>query len=205
MTGNQKVLLLVLFVTTFFGAFVYLCYLGIAYRMERASPVLGPQILEREAAATAARQLEQVAPAKAAAVFVGALLTGAAGVFVLALISVAVDHRSERTSPSQITRASAAPPVAVSDGCDLAGAIPNCKAVMAELAAKGVKGKEAAKPAQPNVAAVGTVQKSEHDEVLERMHWTKKDQEEAQHRKWENERRCDLFVNFDKPIPADCY
>jgi len=30
--------------------------------------------------------------------------------------------------------------IVVSDGCDLAGAIPNCKAVMAELAAKGVKG-----------------------------------------------------------------
>ena len=34
----------------------------------------------------------------------------------------------------------AAVPIVVSDGCDLAGAIPNCKAVMAELAAKGVKG-----------------------------------------------------------------
>jgi hypothetical protein len=46
----------------------------------------------------------------------------------------------------------AATPIVVPDGCDLAGAIPNCKAVMAELAAKGVKGTghrmDAAEPAE---------------------------------------------------------
>jgi hypothetical protein len=40
------------------------------------------------------------------------------------------------TPPAQVVQAVA--PVA--DGCDLAGAIENCKAVMAELAAKGIKG-----------------------------------------------------------------
>ena len=126
MTGNQKFLLLVLFFTTFFGAFVYLCYLGIAYRMERSSPVLGPQILQREAAA-AAKAARQVAPAKAALMVAGGLLTGAAGVFVLALISVAVDdHRSKPALTSQVTHAAV-----VSDGCDLAGAVPNCKEVLA--------------------------------------------------------------------------
>jgi hypothetical protein len=51
--------------------------------------------------------------------------------------------------PTQIVQAAA--PI-VFDGCDLAGAIPNCKAVMAELAAKGVKGTgehmDAAKPTE---------------------------------------------------------
>jgi hypothetical protein len=89
MTGNQKFLLLVLFLTTFFGGFVYLCYLGIAYRMERSSPVLGPQILQREAAAEAASQtFNQLTPAKAVFVVAGSLLAGVAGVFLLALISV---------------------------------------------------------------------------------------------------------------------
>jgi hypothetical protein len=40
--------------------------------------------------------------------------------------------------PTQVVQAAA--PIVMPDGCDFAGAIPNCKAVMAELAAKGVKG-----------------------------------------------------------------
>jgi hypothetical protein len=52
--------------------------------------------------------------------------------------------------PTQVVQAAA--PIVVSDGCDLAGAIPNCKAVMAELTAKGVKGTgktmNATKPAE---------------------------------------------------------
>jgi hypothetical protein len=52
--------------------------------------------------------------------------------------------------PTQVVQA--ATPIVVSDGCDGAGAIPNCKAIVADLVAKGVKGTghrmEAAKPAE---------------------------------------------------------
>jgi hypothetical protein len=52
--------------------------------------------------------------------------------------------------PTQVVQAAA--PIVVSDGCDFAGAIPNCKAIVADLVAKGVKGNsehmEAAKPAE---------------------------------------------------------
>ena len=106
MTGNQKFLLIVLFFTTFFGGFVYLCYLAIAYRLERSSPVLGPQILQREAAAKAAEAARQATPAKVAFLAVGGLFAGAAGVIVLASISVAVDHhRSKPALTSQVTQA----------------------------------------------------------------------------------------------------
>jgi hypothetical protein len=40
--------------------------------------------------------------------------------------------------PTLVVKAAA--PIVVSDGCDLAGAIPNCKAIVADLVAKGIKG-----------------------------------------------------------------
>jgi hypothetical protein len=67
---------------------------------------------------------------------------------------VAVALIGGSTKPAvQPTLVVKAAPVVVSDGCDLAGAIPNCKAVMADLAAKAVKGTghrmDAAEPAEP--------------------------------------------------------
>jgi hypothetical protein len=136
MTGGQKFLLLVLFLTTFFGGFAYLCYLAISYRMERASPVLGPQILEREAAVSAAKAASQVKPVEAAFIGAGGLLAGAAGLVAIALISVASDHGSRPASTSQGKQATRVATAVVSDGCDLAGVAPNCKEAMAALRAK---------------------------------------------------------------------
>jgi hypothetical protein len=56
-------------------------------------------------------------------------------VVAFALIGGGTKPAVQRTQVVQ-----AAAPIVVSDGCDFAGAIPNCKAVVAELAAKGVKG-----------------------------------------------------------------
>jgi hypothetical protein len=42
--------------TTIFGGLIYLGYLGIVYRMDRADPIVGPQLSEREAAIAADQQ-----------------------------------------------------------------------------------------------------------------------------------------------------
>jgi hypothetical protein len=130
MTSGQKVLFFVLLLTTFFGAFVYLCYLGIAYRMERASRILGPQILAREA-----REAEAANEPMSAGSFARAVLIGlgclAAGIIGLIFLVGVTDHRKE--PPRKMVEAA---PVIVSNGCDLAGAIPNCKEVAAKLMAK---------------------------------------------------------------------
>jgi hypothetical protein len=136
MTGGQKFLLLVLFLTTFFGGFAYLCYLAISYRMERASPVLGPKILEREAAATSAAAARELSPTSAVLMGVGGLLVGGIGLFAVALISASSDHKNKSASTSLVKQATRVAPAVVSDGCDLAGVIPNCKEVMAALRAK---------------------------------------------------------------------
>ena len=62
------------------------------------------------------------------------LLAGAA--VLVAAVAIFGIGAQPVASVAQVAR-TAAP---VSDGCDLAGAIENCKAVMAELAAKGIKG-----------------------------------------------------------------
>lgn len=133
MTGSQKCLLFVLFLTTFFGGFVYLCYLAISYRMERASPVLGPKIIEREAAAASAAAARELSLTGAVLMGAGGLLVGGVGLFAVALISASSDHHgSKSVATSQAKRAA----IVISDGCDLAGAIPNCKEEMAALRAK---------------------------------------------------------------------
>lgn len=58
---NQKVILFLLLFTTLFGAFFYMLYLGIVYRMERVDPVLGPAIRAREAAASQKAAAERAA------------------------------------------------------------------------------------------------------------------------------------------------
>jgi hypothetical protein len=70
--------------------------------------------------------------------------------FVVAVALIGGGGTKPAVQPTQVVQAAA--PIVMSDGCDLAGAIPNCKAVMAELAAKGVKGTgktmDATKPAE---------------------------------------------------------
>jgi hypothetical protein len=69
-----------------------------------------------------------------------------------ALVGAGAPIPTTKTAQSDVQQTPVATaPVFVSDGCDLAGAIPNCKAVVADLVAKGVKGTGepmAAKPAK---------------------------------------------------------
>jgi hypothetical protein len=61
----------------------------------------------------------------------------------IALVAVLFALFDAGTKPAVPPTPVAKAPIVMSDGCDLAGAIPNCKAVMAELAAKRAKGTEA--------------------------------------------------------------
>jgi hypothetical protein len=134
MRGHEIVTFWILTITTIFGGLIYLAYLGIVYRMDRADPIVGPQIRAREAA------LEREAEERQKA-FIRLVKNPLVWVPV-ALIVVIVSGNKPTVQPAQVTQAAASQEAApiVSDGCDLAGAIPNCKAIMAELVAKGVKG-----------------------------------------------------------------
>jgi hypothetical protein len=143
MRAHEIAIFWILTITTLFGGLIYLAYLGIIYRMDRDSPTVGQQILEREAALAkeAQERHESVSRTVKSPIFWGPI----AIITALALIAGA-------SKPAvQPTRAVQATAPIVSDGCDLAGAIPNCKAVVADFVAKGVKGSgegmEAAKPA----------------------------------------------------------
>ena len=143
MRGPEIAIFWILTLTTLFGGLIYLGYLGIIYRMDRDSPTAGQQKLEREAALAkeAQERHETVSRWVRSPIFWGSV---AMTVF-LALVAGASKPAVQPTRAVQ-----AAAPI-VSDGCDLAGAIPNCKAIVADFVAKGVKGTgermEAAKPA----------------------------------------------------------
>lgn len=61
---------------TLFGGLIYLGYLGIVYRMDRADPIVGQQIREREAAiATEERaRLERVLRVAKSSIFWGPIV-----------------------------------------------------------------------------------------------------------------------------------
>jgi hypothetical protein len=56
------------------------------------------------------------------------------------VLSIALVGGMAPTPTAKTAQSAVQPLIVVSDGCDLAGAIPNCKAVTADLAAKGVQG-----------------------------------------------------------------
>ena len=135
MRGHEIVIFWILTITTIFGGLIYLAYLGIVYRMDRDSPTVGQQILAREAALAKEAQERHESFFRTVK---SPFLWGTIALFtVFALIGGGTKPKPA-VQPTLVVQT--AKPTLVSDGCDLAGAIANCKAVMAELAANGVKG-----------------------------------------------------------------
>jgi hypothetical protein len=144
MRGHEKVIFWILTVTTIFGGLIYLGYLGIVYRMDRADPAVGPQILAREATIKKEAQERHVEFFRE---MKSPMLWGP--IAILTAFALIGGSAKPAVQPTRVVQATAP---TVSDGCDLAGAIPNCKAIVADFVAKGVKGTgnrmEAAKPAE---------------------------------------------------------
>jgi hypothetical protein len=151
MRGHEIAIFWILTLTTLFGGLIYLGYLGIIYR-DRDSPTAGPKIREREAALTKEGQerSESVSRWARSQIFWRA---GAMTVF-LGLVAGASKPAVQPTRAVQ-----AAAPI-ISDGCDLAGAIPNCKAIVADFVAKGEGHRRARAVALRPIALVQRVQRS---------------------------------------------
>lgn len=130
LTLNQWLIFLMLSCTTLIGGILYLGFVAITYRQDRADPVHGPQIRAYEAAkdtSAIAARAQNLFALKACGVVVAIFM--AAGLVASVMAKPDVTDRVARTAEARSLR-----PV-VSDGCDLAGAIPDCKKVMAKLAA----------------------------------------------------------------------
>lgn len=131
MSSNQKGLFFLLLFTTFFGAFLYAGYLGITYRLELTDPIKGPEIRARETAIasvtaekTAAAQAKMRENLKFLAVALPVIV-------VFGLVADRIEHSNK--AKASYPPAAQATPAHAADGCDLAGAIPNCSEVVGKF------------------------------------------------------------------------
>ncbi|WP_426441477.1 hypothetical protein [Bradyrhizobium genosp. P] len=134
MRGHEILIFWVLTLTTVFGGLIYLAYLGVVYRMDRDSPIVGQQILTREA--VLAKDAQERRDSFFRFIKNRYVWGSLAAIIVLRLIYVGAHPPVVPATVAAVTP-SALP---ISDGCDLAGAVADCKAVVAGLVAKGVKG-----------------------------------------------------------------
>ena len=131
LTLNQWLILLPLRCTTLIGGLIHLGFVAVTYRQDRADPVLGPRIRAQEKVkeiAAAAGRVQNLTALKACALILAAFVA----VGLVATLMTKSDSAGGSDARSARGRLPATP--VLSDGCDLAGAIPDCKKVMTEMA-----------------------------------------------------------------------
>ena len=129
LTLNQWLILLLLRCTTLIGGFIHLGFVAVTYRQDRADLVLGPRIRAQEEVkeiAAAAGRVQNLTALKACALILAA--------FVAVGLVATLMTKSDSAGGSDAARGRLPATPVLSDGCDLAGAIPDCKKVMTEMA-----------------------------------------------------------------------
>ena len=125
LTLNQLPISLVLRCTTLIRL------VAVTDRQDRADPILGPRIRAQEEAkeiAAAAGRAQNLTALKACALLLAAFVA----IGLIATVMTKSDSAGGSDARSARVRLPATP--VLSDDCDLAGAIPNCKKVMTEMA-----------------------------------------------------------------------
>ena len=125
LTLNQLPIFLVLRCTTLIR------FVAVTHRQDRADPILGPPIRTQEEAkeiAAAAGRAQNLTALKACALLLAAFVA----IGLVATIMTKSDSAGGSDARSARVRLPATP--VLSDGCNLAGAIPDCKKVMTEIA-----------------------------------------------------------------------
>jgi hypothetical protein len=132
LTLNQWLIFLLLRCATPIGSLLYyLGFVAVTYRQERADPILGPRIRAQEEAneiAAAAGRAQNLTALKACALLLAAFVA----IGFVATVMTKSDSAGGSDAGSARVRLPATP--VLSDGCDLAGAIPDCKKFMTEMA-----------------------------------------------------------------------
>jgi hypothetical protein len=107
-------------------------FVAVTYRQDRADPILGPRIRAEEAKeiAAAAGRAQNLTALKACAL----LLASFVAIGLVATVMTKSDNADGSDARSARVRVPATP--VLSEGCDRAGAIADCKKVMTEMATR---------------------------------------------------------------------
>jgi hypothetical protein len=132
LTLNQWLIFLLLRCASLIGSLIHhLGFVAVTYRQESADPILGPRIRAQEEAkeiGAPAGKAQNLIALKACALLLAAFVA----IGFVATVMTKSDSAGGSDARSARVRVPATP--VLSDGCDLAGAIPDCKKFMTEMA-----------------------------------------------------------------------